>query len=94
VSLLRNCPLDDLAGRAIDEYEAEILGALTQSAEDVSPMFGVLRLGTGIVIDQAMFESVMDHDRQLACCRGQRLRFADANGEVLTRRSRYRRNAL
>ena len=46
--LLRNCSLDDLAGRAIDEVEAEMCGALTEAAEDVRPVLRVVRVGAGI----------------------------------------------
>ena len=40
--LLRNCPLEQLAGLAIDEGEAKIGGALTQTANDALAVLGAM----------------------------------------------------
>jgi len=40
--LLRNCALEQLAGVAVDEGEAEIGGALTQAANDALAVPGVV----------------------------------------------------
>jgi hypothetical protein len=50
--LLRNCTLEQLAGFAIDECEAEIGGALTQTANDALAVVGVVRDGSRITVDR------------------------------------------
>ena len=79
--LQRNCSLDDLAGLAIDEYEAEILRPLTQPAEDMSPMLSVVGLSARIAIDQSIFQCVIDEDGEFARGRRDGFGFADAERE-------------
>ncbi len=54
--LLRNCPLEQLGGFAIDECEPEIGGPLTQAANDALAVPGVVGGGSRIAVDQAIFE--------------------------------------
>jgi hypothetical protein len=63
--LLRNCAVEQLAGFAIDEGEAEIGGPLTQTANDALAMLGVVRGGSRITVDPAILECAVDEDREL-----------------------------
>jgi hypothetical protein len=51
--LLRNCSLEDLAGRKIDEAEPQMPGTLAESTQDVRPVLRVVRLGVRVGIDVA-----------------------------------------
>src|SRR5215510_14954417 len=80
--LLRNWRIEELAGFAIEEREAEAGGALAESAEDVETMLGIIGGGPRILIPEAVLERAIDEDRQLAGCGGDSFGLADAVGQT------------
>ena len=47
--LLRNCSLDDLAGREVDQAESEMLRALAETADDAGAALRIAGIGAGAV---------------------------------------------
>src|SRR5262245_5019024 len=80
--LLRNWRIDEFAGFAIEEREAEAGVALAKSAEDVETMLGIIGGGSRILIPEAMLEGAIDEDRQLAGRGGNGFGLADAVGQT------------
>src|SRR5438128_11734631 len=64
--LLRNCALEQLAGFAVEEREAEMGGALAQAVKNADTVLGIVGGGSGILIRQAIPEGAIHEDRQLA----------------------------
>lgn len=54
--LLRNCPIGHFTCLEIDERKAQILGTLTETAEDVRPMLRVVGFGARIAIDASVLQ--------------------------------------
>jgi hypothetical protein len=80
--LLRNWRIEELAGFAIEEGEAEAGGALAESAEDVKAMLGIIGGGSRILVAKAMLERSIDEDGQLAGRGGNGFGLADAVGQT------------
>ena len=78
--LLRNWRIEELAGFAIEEREAETGGALAESAEDVEAMLGIIGGGSGILVPAAILEGAIDEARQPAGRGGDGFGLADAVG--------------
>src|SRR5579864_218117 len=76
--LLRNCSLEDLAGRKIDEAESQMPDALAESMQDVRPVLCVVRLGARVGIDEPFFQGPIDENRELTGGGRDRLGLADA----------------
>ena len=66
ITLLRNCALEQLAGFAVEEGEAEIGGPLAQAVKDANTMLGIVGGGAGILVHQTIPERAVHQDRQLA----------------------------
>ena len=81
-TLLRNWRIEELAGFAIEEGEAEAGGALAESAEDVKAMLGIIGGGSRILVAKAMLERSIDEDGQLAGRGGDGFGLADAVGQT------------
>src|SRR5207245_6883927 len=64
--LLRNCTLEQLAGFAVEEREAEMGGTLAQAVKDANTVLGIVGGGSGILVHQALPEGAIHQDRQLA----------------------------
>ncbi len=64
--LLRNCALEQLAGVAVEEREAEMSGTLAQAVKDADTVLGIVGGGSGILVHQAIPEGAIHQDRQLA----------------------------
>jgi hypothetical protein len=64
--ILRNCTLEQLAGFAVEEREAEMGGTLAQAVKDADTVLGIVGGGAGILVHQALPEGAMYQDRQLA----------------------------
>ena len=58
--------IQDLAGVAIDQGEAEMGGTLTQATQHALLVVGVVRGGPGVLVQQALLERAVDEDRELA----------------------------
>ena len=54
--LLRNCALEQLAGFAVEEREAEMGGTLAQAVKDADAVLGIVGGGAGILVHQALPE--------------------------------------
>ena len=76
--LLRHCSVDDLAGREIDEPTAEMLRALAEATHTAGTVLRVVGIGTGVNVDEMVFEGAIDQDGELARCGGDGFGFADA----------------
>src|SRR5438445_13813270 len=63
--LLRNCALEQLAGFAVEEGEAEMGGTLAQAVKDANTVLGIVGGGAGILVHQALPEGAIHQDRQL-----------------------------
>src|SRR2546426_11869284 len=64
--LLRNCTLEQLAGFAVEEREAEMGGTLAQAVKDADTVLGIVGDGSEILVHQALPEGAIHQDRQLA----------------------------
>src|SRR5438445_1478838 len=64
--LLRNCALEQLAGFAVEEREAEMGGTLAQAVKDANTVLGIVGGGSGILVHQAILEGAIHQDGQLA----------------------------
>jgi len=58
--LLRNCPVDDLAGRKVDKAKSQVLRALTQATEDVGAVLAVVGVSTWVGVHDALFQGAID----------------------------------
>ena len=81
VRLLRNCSVDELAGRQIDETIAQMFGALAEASDDLCAMLRVVGGGARVGVAEFALEGAVDEDGEFASGGGHRLGFADAIGE-------------
>jgi hypothetical protein len=84
--LPRNCSksggggIQDLAGVAIHEVEAEQCRPLAETTEHASTLLQVVRVCTGIAVDEFSLQCAIDQDSEFAGGRGNRLGFANTRG--------------
>ena len=79
--LLRNCFPQYLPGLAVDERQAQRVGALAESAHEACALVRGVGLGPGVAIDEPAGEGAVDENGELAGGGGQGFGFADADGQ-------------
>jgi hypothetical protein len=72
--------MQDLAGVAVHEVEAERCRPLAETTEHASTLLQVVRVCTGISVDEFSLQCAIDQDGELAGGRGKRLGFANTPG--------------
>ena len=78
--LLRNCFLDDLTGRKVDQAEAEMFGAVSKATHEAGAVLRIIRCGAWVDVDEVVFERAVDQHGELARRGGDGFGFADAEG--------------
>ena len=72
--------MQDLAGVATHEVEAERCRPLAETTEHARTLLQVVRVCTGIAVDQFSLQGAIDQDGELAGGRGNRLGFTNTPG--------------
>src|SRR5258708_5478555 len=75
---LRRRGMQDLAGVAVDEVEAESGGPVAKPTQHARTLLEVVDISTGIPVDEFPFECAIDQDGELAGGRRDRRSFTDA----------------
>ena len=79
--LLRNCRLQHLSGLGVQEGEAEVSSAFSETTKESLTILRVVGGGARVFVDEAVLEGAIDENRDLSCGGGDGFRLAYAISE-------------